>query len=1349
MGDSAPPQEPDGLTDQGAITKWLLLGPFDEPYGCGNTDLTLMQQDFLTDGTIDDELWTPLEGEQVDSDCGGAALCNSWLCDRAANVDPAIDCTNPIPTVHAYNTPETDGIVDLNSIYVDATGAEPDNVITYAWTYVNNTTGDYIKAFIGHNSDDSFRILFNFQEPAGSPAYTCRGYSRGTYDQEQLGPVFLNPGPNVIMTTTFDGCCDHGFRVRLMDADTGLPLQNPEIEIDLGNPPSPEDIRIRIQRILPASYSPGDTITVDLDIEVLDPPIDEVEVRERIPSFFHASFPSPPGTIEEDAKGRQTVVWKITGGVDSQTLSYDLEIPDPYANVTFRESFFRADGKPYGIFGQGTLTGGSPARMTEALVVSLLQPTGGGGAPGEDAMRWDYITNGDDLSEEVVVPVQGEAIIPDFGGESPSPGPLPSPTSLVWTRFTDDGNGLMDLFPDPPNPQNIVTYVAFYIVNPLDETVRVKAGAGSDDAIQILLDGEEILIHNIGRGGSATPQDRSELFDLTPGKHLCILKIFQGCCGHSCSFRLEDEDNQPVAFPYTLDPLADPPYEAGRAFVLRNVPDDLDVGESGTISIKLRVRDDIQDAVIQETAPESFTISEISDGGVQNGQQITWTVTGALENHDFTYRVDVPGSALDGDFDGVATVGGQDLAIIGDTTFRRGVMTPDGFIKQWLVMGPLDTQGLWFGDPLVPPTDIINGPSATPENGDIRLDWLTDGVITEQVIRPFDGMRIAPVFLGPAGDGIDSSRANYFEILVRPCAPEEPTWEKFVTSTTTFNNNDYFGEEIDSHTTYAACYITNPGQEDLSIYVAFHSDDAFIVYLDGIEASVYEPPPCSGDPAVGCGRGYGAEGEVANFDPITIPPGEHFLLTRVHDGYGGSGHRLRFQDAPPPVDPGDPEPRPILPPQILVSLESRESPPPAKVTRRFSSTVIPAGSPLAVTLKVEADGSHDVDITEILPPEWTAHPDTITGGGALNGDQIEWSLRGVVGEMELTYELAPVSPCPGGSSFCGNGLLGSTYIVDGALVHSLKGDEAFGLARKIGNDPFSQWDSRDIGPEGGGAVRIDDNAVDVAGVGQGLIRRDDEFHFVSHAVTGDFEIEARIDCMDAWGGQAGLMVRSGFDQDSAHIFLGMEPDPQGAWILRGVYRQGDGLNSRPATIQSDQEVDALPLRLRMSRTAGVYTLERSDPNDVDSFITLSIRDDLSARVEIGDEAHVGLAVTGGGLGMAKVSFREVSSPPFDVGGEPVPVFKRGDVDGNGAIELTDVIRALTFQFVGGVAIDCQDTADVDDDGQITLTDAIRSLNYQFAGIAGAVPESPGPLACGPDVNDDALPPCVYPDTSCR
>jgi hypothetical protein len=81
------------------------------------------------------------------------------------------------------------------------------------------------------------------------------------------------------------------------------------------------------------------------------------------------------------------------------------------------------------------------------------------------------------------------------------------------------------------------------------------------------------------------------------------------------------------------------------------------------------------------------------------------------------------------------------------------------------------------------------------------------------------------------------------------------------------------------------------------------------------------------------------------------------------------------------------------------------------------------------------------------------------------------------------------------------------------------------------------------------------------------------------------------------------------------------------------------------------------------------------------------------------------------------------------------VFRRGDVNESGGLEITDAIRTLGFLFLGGIEITCRDAADADDNGELQITDAVRTLNYLFLG--GDPPPAPGPDRCGPD--PDSIP----------
>ena len=98
------------------------------------------------------------------------------------------------------------------------------------------------------------------------------------------------------------------------------------------------------------------------------------------------------------------------------------------------------------------------------------------------------------------------------------------------------------------------------------------------------------------------------------------------------------------------------------------------------------------------------------------------------------------------------------------------------------------------------------------------------------------------------------------------------------------------------------------------------------------------------------------------------------------------------------------------------------------------------------------------------------------------------------------------------------------------------------------------------------------------------------------------------------------------------------------------------------------------------------------------------------------------------------------------GGQPGARFKRGDADGNGDLDLTDVVNTLSYLFLGGTPLRCLDAADNDDNGVIEITDAVISIDFQFLG--GLPPSLPGPLACGQDVKPDDLPDCSYDPTKC-
>ncbi len=81
-----------------------------------------------------------------------------------------------------------------------------------------------------------------------------------------------------------------------------------------------------------------------------------------------------------------------------------------------------------------------------------------------------------------------------------------------------------------------------------------------------------------------------------------------------------------------------------------------------------------------------------------------------------------------------------------------------------------------------------------------------------------------------------------------------------------------------------------------------------------------------------------------------------------------------------------------------------------------------------------------------------------------------------------------------------------------------------------------------------------------------------------------------------------------------------------------------------------------------------------------------------------------------------------------------PIFRRGDTDANGALEITDPINNLSFQFLGTFTPPCLDAADFDDNGKVEITDPIANLSHQFLGTAPPAP--PGKDTCGIDPTED-------------
>ncbi|MEM7260409.1 MAG: choice-of-anchor tandem repeat NxxGxxAF-containing protein [Planctomycetota bacterium] len=93
---------------------------------------------------------------------------------------------------------------------------------------------------------------------------------------------------------------------------------------------------------------------------------------------------------------------------------------------------------------------------------------------------------------------------------------------------------------------------------------------------------------------------------------------------------------------------------------------------------------------------------------------------------------------------------------------------------------------------------------------------------------------------------------------------------------------------------------------------------------------------------------------------------------------------------------------------------------------------------------------------------------------------------------------------------------------------------------------------------------------------------------------------------------------------------------------------------------------------------------------------------------------------------------------IDLRGGAGAVFRRGDANDDGGVDIGDAIFTLAALFVvGSPASACNDAADANDDGANDIGDAVYTLGFLFTPGAPP-PPSPGPIDCGEDPTGDGL-----------
>lgn len=197
-----------GMDGSGFILDWLLLGPY-EGAGCG-IGTTAIRADWLTEGDGSPNQ-TDLEWRD------GQVVRTSYSTARSTGLHP--NAPAALPTVTRYEA--VSDTINLNdAVY----SPDPDDVMAYAFTYVDNVTGAPLAVTLGCGSDDSIAILLN-----GTYMHVndvCRGAGGAGEVQDRVDAV-LQPGKNLIAVKIFERGGGWAFRLRIEERSTNQAIVSP------------------------------------------------------------------------------------------------------------------------------------------------------------------------------------------------------------------------------------------------------------------------------------------------------------------------------------------------------------------------------------------------------------------------------------------------------------------------------------------------------------------------------------------------------------------------------------------------------------------------------------------------------------------------------------------------------------------------------------------------------------------------------------------------------------------------------------------------------------------------------------------------------------------------------------------------------------------------------------------------------------------------------------------------------------------------------------------------------------------------------------------------------------------
>ena len=603
-------------------------------------------------------------------------------------------------------------------------------------------------------------------------------------------------------------------------------------------------------------------------------------------------------------------------------------------------------------------------------------------------------------------------------------------------------------------------------------------------------------------------------------------------------------------------------------------------------------------------------------------------------------------------------------------------LSSDGGVMRQLIVGPIDLEG-----------DV--GPRCDNYGTFATTDYVTDGVTTERNLLVEEDEEIAPNFSEGGVGVLPTADAG-----INPRGAEGllQVWSIDADRRGRISFDDRIGI-ADAYIVYALVYLVNPTAECREIVLEVGSDDAVKVIFNG--QVVHVNPICRLLP----------DYERGDQIPLSLLPGKNVLLCALLEGEGSTNLRSVIRN---------PDGTPVTDGSVFVSLTPPLASPgtTARIRRTIDSELHGPNDIVRITLRAEGLRG-PVTVEETIPPGYSF---VDKAGGTTSENRITLTVS-TDGEWSYTLRAPPSGDC-GCATLSGQA---TSHSASGCFP--VTGDAALTLFSEATSDTFKVSHFGDSAQVWFEAEAFEERSPSGEEFFPIVCKEGAFGCAVSPAGGPGGRISWLVDIEEA-GGQAGDWFFWGriINPFARPDYLLVEEDPADWERLP----EGPPF-SPPFTDREDRifRTHAGPFWKWVRRQGEGHVKHLEDGENLmhifhhegDSSVLWDVflwTNDLDYVPSDEDYERA-----------------EVRNPPPP----PKVLFRRGDVDDSGTLEITDAIQNLTYQFLGSSPPPCLDALDFDDSGTIEIPDPIGILNHLFFGGA---PPAPPAMECGVDPGDDEL-----------